>query len=318
MSLEDPPGTWAVPDYAGPPGRSGHLVRVLARAKLTLSLRVLGRRPDGYHDLDALVVSLEHPHDVVTVRVGPTPGVSLSTSGPAGAGVPRGEANLAVRAAEGLLRAADDGGAFAGAGLEITLHKVIPAGAGLGGGSADAAATLVAGQRLLGLSLAASDLATLAAELGSDVPFCLVGGSARMRGRGERLERAEPVTASTVVAVPPFAVSTAAVYAAWDDLGGPVSARRIEPPPGLAGVLPEGLINDLEPAAEQVEPRLAPFRHALEQLARAPAVLAGSGSAYALVGVEAGRAADVAREVQTRLGARSWATRVAREGVARG
>lgn len=318
MSLEDPAGAWSVPDYAGPPGHSGPGVRVLARAKLTLSLRVLGRRPDGYHELDALVVSIEHPHDAVTVRMRPTPGVSVSTSGPAGAGVPRGGANLAVQAAEGLLRAGDDGGAFVGAGLEITLHKVIPAGAGLGGGSADAAATLVAGQRLLAFSLAASDLATLAADLGSDVPFCLVGGTARMRGRGERLEPAEPVSLSAVVAVPPFPVPTAGAYAAWDDLGGPVAGRRVEPPPDLAGLLPEGLVNDLEPAAEKVEPRLAPFRHALEQLARVPAVLAGSGSAYALVGIEPGRTTAVAREVETRLGARCWATRTVGEGVAPG
>ena len=135
-------------------------VRVIARAKLTLSLRVLGLRPDGYHELEALVVSLRDPHDVVGLRIQAPFGVRVRLSGRAVAGVPADETNLAARAARLLLDAAADGedpGPWAASGLDLSLHKTIPAGAGLGGGSADAAGTLVGGARLLGLR---SDAAT--------------------------------------------------------------------------------------------------------------------------------------------------------------
>ena len=304
--------------YLGERGDSGtRSLRVVARAKLTLSLRVLGRRPDGYHDLEALVASLEEPHDVLSICLRPTSGVVLwPISGRAVAGVPPGADNLAVVAGRTILQAADDAGPFVAAGLEIVLHKEIPAGAGLGGGSADAAATLMAGDRLLDLALAPVALVDLAGRLGSDVAFCLAGGTAWMRGRGEVIEPLTPLEAlPLVVAVPPFALSTPAVYAAWDDLGGPRSERAVPAPPALAGLLPDGLANDLEPAAEAVEPRLRPFREALEDVAQAPAVLAGSGSAQAVIVADAGRAASLAREVRGRLGARAWATRPVERGV---
>jgi hypothetical protein len=166
-------------------------VRVVARAKLTLSLRVLGVRPDGYHELEALVVSLREPYDVVGLRIQPPFGVRVRLSGRAVMGVPADDTNLAARAARLLLDAAaegDDPGPWAASGLDISLHKAIPAGAGLGGGSADAAGTLVGGARLLGLNLDTAALAALGAELGSDVPFCVGGGIAWMRGRGELIE----------------------------------------------------------------------------------------------------------------------------------
>jgi 4-diphosphocytidyl-2-C-methyl-D-erythritol kinase len=305
--------------YLGEGGDSGtRSLRVLARAKLTLSLRVLGRRPDGYHDLEALVVSLEDPHDVLGVCLRPTAGVFLwPISGRAAAGVPAGADNLAAVAGRAILQASDDADPFAAAGLEIHLHKEIPTGAGLGGGSADAAATLVAGDHLLDLALEPAALTDLAAGLGSDVAFCLVGGTAWMRGRGEVIEPLAPLgQLPLVVAVPPFAVSTPAVYAAWDDLGGPRSERAVPTPPELTGLVPDGLANDLEPAAEAVEPRLRPFREALEDLAQAPAVLAGSGSAQAVIVADPGRATALAREVRARLGARAWATRPVERGVA--
>ena len=117
-----------------------------------------------------------------------------------------------------------------------------------------------------------------AAAIGSDIPFCVDGRPAWMRGRGERLDPAalpEPVT--VVVAVPPFALATPAVYRAWDELGEP-GGRTVAPPDSLASVV-EVLVNDLEPAAEHVEPRLAPFRRDLEVATGRPALLAGSGSA---------------------------------------
>jgi 4-diphosphocytidyl-2C-methyl-D-erythritol kinase len=379
-------------------------VRVVARSKLTLSLRVLDCRPDGFHDLEALVVSLRDPHDVVGLRIQPPFGVRVRLSGRAVIGVPLDPSNLAARAAHLLLELAaerEDAGPWAASGLDISLHKSIPAGAGLGGGSADAAGTLVGGARLLGLSLDTAALAALGASLGSDVPFCVAGGAAWMRGRGEILERiplpvgaapstapglaqlrasrslfdspagragppegadpsggrgragssgrpggspvpappgasrlpiapdppgpsgatpwpgeSEPGGVALVVAVPPFALATADVYRAWDELGGPSSTRAVPLPEGLAGVgLPDQLVNDLEPAAEQVEPRLRPFREALESLAGAPALLAGSGSAYVVPVSAPDSAAVIATRVGVELRATAFATGLAARGV---
>jgi 4-diphosphocytidyl-2C-methyl-D-erythritol kinase len=282
----------------------------------------------------------------------------------------------------------DDPGPWAASGLDISLHKTIPAGAGLGGGSADAAGTLVGGTRLLGLGLDTARLAALGAVLGSDVPFCVVGGAAWMRGRGEILEplslpasatppaapglsqlspspagpgpgpfgtvtvpapsgppgmpvppgasrlpaaAAPPPGPSTgpsfpaasesagvalVVAVPQFPLSTAAVYRAWDELGGPSSERAVPLPGGLAGLdLPGDLINDLEPAAEHLESRLRPFRQALEGLAGGPALLAGSGSAYVVPVASPVQAAVLANQVSVELRATAFATGLAARGV---
>jgi 4-diphosphocytidyl-2-C-methyl-D-erythritol kinase len=264
-----------------------------AFAKLTLSLRVLGVRPDGYHELDALTVSVSEPHDELTVaRVARALAVELEVSGPAAAGIGAGPDNLASRAAHAVLAHAPE--RARGSGVHLALRKQIPAGAGLGGGSADAAAVLIAVDRLLGLDLTVEALAAIGAGIGSDVPFCVHGGAAHMRGRGERIEPAVVPELHVVVAVPPFALSTPAVYRAWDALGGPRATREV---PGPAGIGPLG--NDLEPAAEHVEPRLREFREHLERLAGAPALLAGSGSACAVAFADP----DAARAAGARVGA---------------
>jgi 4-diphosphocytidyl-2-C-methyl-D-erythritol kinase len=249
-----------------------------AFAKLTLSLRVLKRRFDGFHELDALTVSVSEPHDDVAIELGGVRngGVALELSGPAAAGVAVGPDNLAVRAAEALLER--DGADHREAGVRIALHKRIPAGAGLGGGSADAAAVLIALDRLLELDTPIAQLASIGVALGSDVPFCVRGGAAHMRGRGERIEPAAVPSLYVVIAVPRFAIATPAVYRAWDDLDGPVSTREVEGPAGIGA-----LTNDLESAAERVEPRLVGFRTRLERAAGSPAILAGSGSACAVL-----------------------------------
>lgn len=274
-------------------------VRATAYAKLTLSLRVLARRDDGFHDLEALVVSLEDPHDVLELEAVPHPGgVSFLVEGEV-EGVPTGPANLAMRAAEAVMLRAGR----SGHGVRLTLRKKIAAGAGLGGGSADAAAAMHAVRRLLQLDLDAAEMLEVGAGLGSDIPFCLTGGSAWIRGRGELLEPVElPVGLRYLVAIPPFRLATPTVYAAWDDLGGPQSRRRIPAFGPVARLLPE-LVNDLEPAAEAVEPRLVEFRDELERLVGAPALLAGSGSAYVVPVDDAlgGRVEAVARKVRRAL-----------------
>jgi 4-diphosphocytidyl-2-C-methyl-D-erythritol kinase len=264
---------------------------LLAPAKLTLSLRVLGVRDDGYHALDALTVSVDTPYDALRVEPGP-PGVRLKVSGPAADGVPVDDANLVVRAARAVLPD--------GAGLDISLRKQIRPGSGLGGGSSDAAAVLRVCAETY--SLDAARIADAAAAIGSDVPFCLHQGPAWMRGRGEVIDPvalAEPLR--VLVVVPPFPISTPAVYGAWDALGGPESTRAQPAPRAVAAVV-ESLANDLEPAAEHVEPRLAPFRVALERAAGSPALLAGSGAAcwIAFDDPDEGRAA--AARVERELG----------------
>jgi 4-diphosphocytidyl-2-C-methyl-D-erythritol kinase len=260
------------------PGRLRR-VRATAHAKLTLSLAVYERRDDDYHEIEALAVSIADPSDVVEVEAVPHPaGVTLEVAGVTEL-VPSGPENLAARAAEDLLI---DAGR-SGHGVRMWLRKSIPVRAGLGGGSADAAAALAAVRRLLDVDVAPDRLAALAAELGSDVPFCLTGGAAWLRGRGELLE---PVTLDgplvLILALPPFELATPDVYAAWDELGGPIAQRRVSAPRAVASFLAE-LSNDLELAAERVEPRLADFRADLEAAADAPAILAGSGSAYAVL-----------------------------------
>jgi 4-diphosphocytidyl-2-C-methyl-D-erythritol kinase len=254
-------------------------VRATAFAKLTLSLRVLGARDDGFHDLEALTVPIGQPHDALeAVAVPGSPGVTVEVVD-GDPDVPTGDENLARRAAEGLLALAER----VGDGVQITLRKRIPTARGLGGGSADAAAAMLAVHRLLALDVAEPALFELAADLGSDVPFFLAGGAAWMRGRGEHIE---PVALRPgipmLVAVPPFPLATEDVYRAWDEIGGPRAERSVPAPPPLDALAPE-LVNDLEPAAEHVEPRLRPFRERLENAAGRDALMAGSGSTYVVL-----------------------------------
>ena len=197
-----------------------------APAKLTLSVRITGRRADGYHLIDAEMVALDL-HDVLTFTEGDT----LTMAGPYAAGVTTDETNLVRRALAAVGRQAD-----------VHVDKQIPAGGGLGGGSADAAAVL---------RWAGCDDLALAARLGADVPFCLTGGRARVTGIGEVVEPLPTVDRTFTLVIPPLAVSTVAVYQAWDELGGP----RSEGP------------NDLEPAALVLEPALATWRDRIREAA---------------------------------------------------
>jgi 4-diphosphocytidyl-2-C-methyl-D-erythritol kinase len=246
-------------------------LRGAALAKITLSLRVLGTRPDGYHDIEALTVSTTGPADFVHVNRRRRAGVSIVVT-PHGA-APTGPDNLVLRAIDAL-----DGDLGLRGGLRVRLRKQIPMGAGLGGGSSDAATVL----RLLGhvSHVPEERLLEIAAELGSDVPFCVRGTPAWMRGRGEQLEPVAVDPVPLIVAIPPFRCSTPAVYGAWDELGGPPSARSVPAPPQCSDLLP-ALVNDLEPAAEHLQPALIDFRERFEGAVERPALLCGSGSAYA-------------------------------------
>jgi 4-diphosphocytidyl-2-C-methyl-D-erythritol kinase len=241
---------------------------VLAPAKLTLSLRVTGVRPDGYHELDAEMVTLSLADELEL-----TPG---------GSGL---EVVAAAETRAGDLQGSDDliGRALSacGRGAAVRLTKRIPLGGGLGGGSADAAAVL----RWAGCA----DL-SVAAGLGADVPFCLVGGHARVQGLGERVTPLAFEARDYLLVLPPFGVDTARVYAAWDD------GHRGDG----AG---EGEANALTEAALAVEPRLGGWRDALADLAGRAPTLAGSGSTWF---VEAGpEAAGTPSWPELRLGGES-------------
>lgn len=274
-------------------------VRATAYPKLNLSLRVLGRRRDGYHDVESLVISLGQPHDVLEAFAVPAPGgVRVEVvRDEASDEVPSDHRNLAFIAAEKLLVRAGR----SGHGVRLVLRKHIPAGGGLGGGSADAAAALLAVRKLLEVDVDDAGVMALAAEVGSDVPFCVRGGAAWMRGRGEIVEPVGvPTGLAFVVTIPPFRLSTPDVYKAWDKLGGPQAERAVPAPRRIKHLVPE-LVNDLEPAAEALEPRMREFRAALEAVTGASALLAGSGSAYVVPIADARRLPRLVDQVRRRL-----------------
>src|SRR3954453_3345618 len=185
-------------------------VEVLAPAKLNLFLEVLARRPDGYHGIESLMVTV-NLYDTLTVSELDSESTALECDDPS---LPTGSENLVVKAAERLKAATG-----CPRGARITLRKVIPAQAGLAGGSSDAAATLVALDRVWNLETPAPALSSVAAEIGSDVAFFLHGPSAICRGRGEQveaMERGRPL--HFVLVVPELGLSTADVY------------RNVQPP----------------------------------------------------------------------------------------
>lgn len=180
-----------------------------AHAKLNLFLRVLAREADGYHGIETLF-SLVSLADTLHTERSDQPGVSIETIG-ADCGPP--ERNLAVRAAEMVLAAT--GARF---GVRLRLHKQIPVKSGLGGGSSDAAAALLAVNHLAGGAVPRHELLQFAARLGSDVPFFLSGGPLALGwGHGERMFRLSPLPAAPVLLlVPPLAVATPEAYAMVD------------------------------------------------------------------------------------------------------
>lgn len=223
---------------------------LVAPAKLTISLKVLGRRSDGYHDIESEMVSIDLFDRLLVDPAGSGLDV-VATDGTRAGDLTEGADNLVTRALEA-----------AGCTAGVRLEKHIPVGGGLGGGSADAAAIL----RWAGCTDPA-----LAARLGADVPFCVVGGRAMARGIGELVTPLPFEPRAFVLLVPPCAVNTGEAYRIWDSLAGSVG------PPSTAD--PEGR-NDLTAAALLAEPRLAEWGAVLADATGQPPVLAGSGSTW--------------------------------------
>lgn len=244
-----------------------------APAKLTRRLRIVGRRPDGYHLIDAEMVTVDL-YDELRFSSGDALDVvdEVGWLGPGGAppvrAAPSSDASgrqLVEQAALPPLLGASEGVVgpnlveraltAVGRTASVRLIKRIPTGAGLGGGSADAAAVL---------RWAGSSDPGVALRLGSDVPFCMSGGRARVGGVGEIVEPLLHLAARVLLVVPRVHVSTPAVYKAWDELGGPAGDRD----------------NDLEPAALAVEPRLAWWRDLITDVSGVRPHLAGSGGTW--------------------------------------
>ena len=274
-------------------------VTVLAPPKVNLRLIVGSVRADGYHPLRSLMVALDGPADAVTVTVGRErvvrcPGIE-------------GPANLAWVALDALEREVGE----ALPPLEVNIDKVLPAQAGVGGGSSDAAATMVAADRLLGLGLEAGRLERAAAAVGSDVPFFIRGGAQWATGRGEVLAPATAPVFECVLVAPGTGLSTAEVYARFDALPAPPPDDDAPPPADAVG-LDAWCRNDLWPAARALAPALARLHDALRAAGAAPALLCGSGSAFCAIAADA-HAADrlAARAGEFAPGARVMRARFA-------
>lgn len=239
-------------------------------AKINLFLRVLRKRCDGYHDIFSAMqpVSL---YDEISMEAGDGSGITLSCSS---MDVPSGNSNLVFRAAElflkktGLQRR-----------LDIRLIKNTPIGAGLGGGSSNAAAVLLALNGLLGAGVSENELMGMAAELGSDVPFFILNGPAEARGRGEVLKRLNIPSYNYVLVNPGFSVSTAWVYGNLDltKTGEDNILSYSDEVYGNIDSLKELIVNDLETVTLRQHPELSGIKSALVDSGAVAALMSGSG-----------------------------------------
>jgi 4-diphosphocytidyl-2-C-methyl-D-erythritol kinase len=182
-------------------------MRVLAPAKINLSLKILGRRNDGFHELDTLIAPISL-YDEIGIEKRPEKGIKFRCDDPS---VPQGDDNLVVRAAKTFFETTRIGAA-----VSIELKKKIPHGAGLGGGSSDAASVLLALNELFASKLSRGALAEMAKPIGSDVPFFLFQSAATCKGRGEMVMPAKLKRQFSILLLKPaFAISTAWAYSRW-------------------------------------------------------------------------------------------------------
>jgi 4-diphosphocytidyl-2-C-methyl-D-erythritol kinase len=241
-----------------------------APAKVNLFLRVLGKRPDGYHELSTLMQPVS-VFDELQISVSEGEGIVVESNSPEAPGGPE---NLAYRAASLFLQST---------GLrrrvEISVKKVIPVGAGLGGGSSDAATVLMALSEMAGIWLPDGALMELAARLGSDVPFFILKGPALAAGRGERLKRARLPEFHYVLVNPGFHVSTAWVYSSLGLTKAGENNNLLysyEVPASREGLI-EALVNDLEAVTARKYPEISGLKEMLMGKGAHGALMSGSG-----------------------------------------
>ncbi len=251
-------------------------ITVPAYAKLNLTLDILGKRDDGYHEMQ-MVMQTVSLHDDVTVTLTDGKGITCRVDG---AALPCDERNLAVKAARAFCEAMDYGG-----GIDITLIKRIPSEAGMAGGSADAAAVLRALRELVSPTLTDERLEQISASVGSDVPFCIRGGTQLAEGRGEKLTVLKPAPRFFVaVCKPDFPISTPALFARVDgvalsdrpDTDAMLSAIEY----GNADALYENVSNVFEQALPEAQrERIEEIKRTLAENGALCAAMTGSGSA---------------------------------------
>lgn len=260
---------------------------IQAYAKVNLVLRVLAKRDDGFHDIETLISPISLC-DSLDVEVGPGQAVDIACNEP---GVPTGPENLIWRAANVFSQETKT--TFS---LHVTLHKRVPHGAGLGGGSSDAAATLRALNILLQTNLSDTTLIALAAKIGSDVPFFVRGQAAWCRGRGEVIQASEPLeTMQLLLVKPPFPVSTADAYKGW--------TSNVQPMESFLHGLP--LRNDLEAPVFRKFLLLPVIKSWLsDQPEVAAALMTGSGST--LFAVLRHPAPDLPDRIRAEFGETIW------------
>jgi 4-diphosphocytidyl-2-C-methyl-D-erythritol kinase len=283
-------------------------MKLRACAKINRSLLVRGLRPDGYHDLETVFQSLAL-HDTLEFSEA-SEGMTIACRAP---GVPLDERNLAWKAARLVWQEAGRAGEPVG---RVEITKQIPPQGGLGGGSADGAASLVGWNRLWGAGLSPDSLQGLALGLGADVPFFLVGGAALGLNRGDDLRPLEDLAPRWVVLVfPPFGVSTPEAFRWWDEdthrgaglrAGDRRGAGLRAGDSGDTGLL--GSRNDLEGPVSRRHPELVRIREQLEAAGAEQAAMTGSGST--MFGLFAGEIA--AKAAEAALGSAGWRTLLTR------
>lgn len=251
------------------------MIAIPSFAKINLDLRVLGLRPDGYHDLRTVFQTIAL-HDTLTVARRAGPFVVTCTE----PGVPVDRRNLVWKAASLLWRTVM-GRTGAPQGVRIAIEKRIPMEAGLGGGSANAAAALAALARVWRLDLDSATMSRLAARLGADVPFLLTGGTGLGLGRGDDIYPLAELPRTYVVVVrPAFGVSTVEAYRWFDESTG--AGRREPAPRPVPTAWPAWAAtarNDLEPVVTRHHPAIGRLRQALLEAGAVMAAMSGSGSA---------------------------------------
>lgn len=252
-----------------------------AFAKINLTLDVLDRRPDGYHDIQSVMQTISIRDDV-ELELGTGKPWQLTCEQ---AGVPQDNTNLAWKAAEVFCRALDKDPE----GLAIRIAKRIPMQAGLGGGSADAAAVLRALNRHYDYPLSVYALAELGAQVGSDVPFCVLGGTALVEGRGERLRKLPDLPETIfVVCKPDFSVSTPELYRKLDETAIAKRPNHTAMEAAIAkgdqGAVAENLWNVFEPVVTAAHLELNYIKSIMNSYGAMGFAMSGSGSAvYAMV-----------------------------------
>ena len=271
----------------------GRAVKLAAYAKVNFTLDVLSRRPDGFHSIATLMQTVSLADEVTLSRIG-SDGIRLECND---SRIPTGEENLAARAARALLISSGT----EPTGIRIVLDKRIPAQAGLGGGSSDAAAVLRGLNALLGLNHSTGSLAEIGASLGSDVPFFLHGGTASCRGKGEQVTpRPDAPELWFVIVKPELNISTAEAYRALDAVSDRASARgtrRMEEivESGDRGRIIARMTNDFEQVVLAENMAIALLQDEMMMARARNARLCGSGSAVFGVAESRSEAEEIAR-----------------------